>query len=47
MRVSRLIFVLLFLAAAGLPVLAASSSADVPHVHVQLVFLKTNLSRRQ
>jgi thiol:disulfide interchange protein len=37
MRVSRLIFVLLFLAAAGLPVLAASSSADVPHVHVQLV----------
>ena len=38
MRISRLIFfVVLFLVAAGLPVSAESNSADVPHVHVQLV----------
>ena len=36
MRIFRLIFVLL-LFAAGLPALAASSSADAPHLHVQLV----------
>ena len=36
MRLSRLIFVLLLLAA-GLPALAVSNFADVPHVHVQLV----------
>ena len=33
----RLIPVLLFLLAAGLPALAASTSADAPHLHVQLV----------
>ena len=38
MRISRLIFVLFFLVAAGLPALAVSSSADVAHLHVQLVF---------
>jgi thiol:disulfide interchange protein DsbD len=37
MRPSRLIFVFLFLLAAGLPALAASSSADAAHLHVQLV----------
>jgi thiol:disulfide interchange protein DsbD len=37
MRLSPLICALLFLPVAGLPALAASSSADVPHVHVQLV----------
>ena len=47
MRISRLIFVLLFLVAAGLPALgqsaatfatlSAKASADEPHVHVQLV----------
>jgi thiol:disulfide interchange protein DsbD len=37
MRPSRLIFVFLFLLAAGLPVLAASSSADAAHLRVQLV----------
>ena len=36
MRLSRLIFVLLLLAA-GLPALAASNSADAPHLRVQLV----------
>jgi thiol:disulfide interchange protein DsbD len=36
MRLSRLIFATILLAAA-LPVLAASSAADAPHVHVQLV----------
>ncbi len=35
-RTSRLIFIVLFLAAA-LPALAASSSADAAHLHVQLV----------
>jgi thiol:disulfide interchange protein DsbD len=36
MRLSRLIFAM-FLLAAALPVLAASSAADAPHLHVQLV----------
>jgi thiol:disulfide interchange protein len=36
MRLSRLIFAL-FLLAAALPALAASSAADAPHLHVQLV----------
>jgi thiol:disulfide interchange protein DsbD len=37
MRIFQPIFVLPLLLAAGLPALAASSSADAPHVHVQLV----------
>jgi thiol:disulfide interchange protein len=37
MRLPRLIFVLLALLAAGLPARAVSSSADVAHLHVQLV----------
>ena len=37
MRSLRFIFVLMFLLAAGVPVFAASSSADVAHLHVQLV----------
>ena len=37
MRSLRFIFVLIFLLAAGVPVFAASSSADVAHLHVQLV----------
>jgi len=43
MRVLRLIFAVLFLLAAGLPMRATSSSADAPHVHVQLVFPATEL----
>jgi thiol:disulfide interchange protein DsbD len=43
MRISRLIFSLLLLLAAGLPAAAASSSADVPHVHVQLIFPEDQL----
>jgi thiol:disulfide interchange protein DsbD len=43
MRIFCLVFVLLFLVAAGLPVLAASNSADVAHLHVQLVFRKAEL----
>jgi len=42
MRLSRLIFVLGLLAA-GLPALADSSSADAPHLHVQLVFPQDDL----
>jgi len=38
MRLFRLIFALLASLAVGLPALAASNSADAPHVHVQLVF---------
>jgi thiol:disulfide interchange protein DsbD len=38
MRMPRWIFVLFCLLAAGLPARAASSSADVAHLHVQLVF---------
>jgi len=37
MRMSRWIFVLFCLLAAALPARAASSSADGPHVHVQLI----------
>jgi len=37
MRSFRFIFALIFLLAAGVPVFAASSSADVAHLHVQLV----------
>jgi thiol:disulfide interchange protein DsbD len=37
-RIFRLIFAMLFPLAVGLPAQAASSSADAPHVHVQLVF---------
>ena len=37
MRISRLLLVLCLLAATTLPALAASSSADAPHLHVQLV----------
>jgi thiol:disulfide interchange protein/DsbC/DsbD-like thiol-disulfide interchange protein len=36
-RISRLMFALFFLLAAGLPALAATNSADLPHVHVQLL----------
>jgi thiol:disulfide interchange protein DsbD len=43
MRPFRLIFVL-FLLAAALPALAASSSADAPHLHVQLVVPADQLS---
>jgi thiol:disulfide interchange protein DsbD len=37
MRPFRLLFATLFLLTAGLPALAASDSADAPHVHVQLL----------
>lgn len=37
MRLSSLIFGICFSLAAGVPLLAASDSADLPHVHVQLV----------
>jgi thiol:disulfide interchange protein DsbD len=37
MRFSRTIFALVFSLIAALPAVAASSSADLPHVHVQLV----------
>lgn len=43
MRPFRLIFVLLFLLAAGLSGRAASDSADVPHLHVQLVIPQDTL----
>jgi thiol:disulfide interchange protein DsbD len=43
MRFARLILSAFFLLAAGLPALAASSSADADHVHVQLVFRKAQL----
>jgi thiol:disulfide interchange protein DsbD len=42
MRMPRWIAVLFCLLAAGLPARAASSSADAPHVHVQLVFPQGN-----
>jgi thiol:disulfide interchange protein len=45
MRFSRLIFSILFLLCAGLPVLAASGSADAPHVHVELLVPGNNLYR--
>jgi thiol:disulfide interchange protein DsbD len=44
MRSFRLIFVLFLLLAVGLPVQAASSSADAPHLHVQLVSWNAHLS---
>ncbi len=44
MRYLRLIFALLLLLAAGLPARAASSSADVAHLHVQLVVPPARLS---
>jgi thiol:disulfide interchange protein DsbD len=37
MRISRLIFAISLLLAAGLPARAASNSADAPHVHVELL----------
>ena len=43
MRLSRLIFAVPLLLAASPPARAASSSADAPHVHVQLVFRKAQL----
>src|ERR1035437_4490004 len=43
MRLSRCIFALLFPLCAGLPVLAASSSADAAHVHVELLVPEDNL----
>jgi thiol:disulfide interchange protein len=44
MRSFRLIFGLILLLAAGVPVFAASSSADVAHLHVQLVVPERVLS---
>jgi DsbC/DsbD-like thiol-disulfide interchange protein/cytochrome c biogenesis protein CcdA len=44
MRISRLVFVSLFLVAAGLSALAASSSADAPHLHIQMIVLPQALS---
>jgi thiol:disulfide interchange protein DsbD len=43
MRLPRFLLVLSFLLAAGLPVLAASKSADLPHVHVELLVPGYNL----
>ena len=45
MRYFRLIFVSLVLLAAGLPALAASSSAEAPHVKVELMVLPQALNR--
>ena len=42
MRVLRVIFAVLFLLAVGVSLRAATSSADGPHVHVQLVFPEGN-----
>jgi thiol:disulfide interchange protein len=44
MRLSRLIFALSFLLAAGMPAFAASSSADAAHLHVQLVVPNAQLT---
>ncbi len=44
MRRLRNIFGLVVLVAAGLPAFAASNSADVAHLHVQLVFPNQNLN---
>ena len=44
MRRLRDIFGLLVLLAAGLPAFAASNSADVAHLHVQLVVPNQNLN---
>ena len=45
MRLTRLIFALLLPALAWLPARAASSAADAPHVHVQLLVPAQTLSR--
>src|SRR6266568_244952 len=45
MRHCRLIFAMFLLLAASLPALAASDSADAPHVHVQLLVLPQGLNR--
>ncbi|MGA3161268.1 MAG: thioredoxin family protein [Terracidiphilus sp.] len=45
MRSFRLIFVLPLLLAVGLPARAASSSADAPHVHVQINTMNADLDR--
>src|SRR5579862_3446187 len=47
MRFLRLIFALAFLLTVGLPALAASSSADAPHLRVQLVVPSSSLARGQ
>jgi len=44
MRRFRFIFGLAFLCVAGLPMQAASNSADAAHLHVQLVLDRTLLS---
>ena len=45
MRLPRLIFALFLLLAAGLSARAVSSSADTPHVHVQLLVVPQGLNR--
>ena len=45
MRLPRLIFVFLLLLAPGLPAQNAPSSANTPHVHVQLLVLPQGLNR--
>jgi len=45
MRLSRLIFAMLLLLAAGLPAWAATSSADVDHVRVELLVFAQGLNR--
>jgi thiol:disulfide interchange protein DsbD len=45
MRLSHFVFVLSLLAAPGLPLLAASSAADAPHVRVELLVPSDNLYR--
>ena len=47
MRLTRLTLALIFLLSAGRPSFAASSSADAPHVHVQLVAPWSALVRGQ
>lgn len=47
MRISQRWFAVLLLLAAGLPALGASSAADAPHVHVQLMVLPQTLSAGQ
>jgi thiol:disulfide interchange protein/DsbC/DsbD-like thiol-disulfide interchange protein len=45
MRISRLIFALFFLLSAGRSALAVANSADVAHLHVQMVVPSTSLNR--
>ena len=45
MRRFRLIFLMLLLLAVGLPAKAVSSSADAPHVHVELLVIPQGLNR--